>query len=117
MNHEFDCICDDGSGEERAAKIVGLRKLTLQGDFEVVDEMYRQWQERKAKGGSEKIAFQMQDGGDEEDSDLDSDDSYEDEDGDVDMDEAPRLVKAPKQKVLPKVDEEGFTEVLSRKNR
>lgn len=118
MNDEFDVNVEDGSGEEIAAKIVGLRKLTSQGDFAMVDDMYRQWQERKAKGGNTKINFQVVDRGeDDDDTDWDSDDIGEEGDGDVEMDEAPALVKAPKEKVQPKVDDEGFTEVIGKKRK
>lgn len=119
MNDEFDVNVEDNSGEEIAAKIIGLRKLTLQGDFAMVDEMYSKWQERQSKGGGGKISFQHVTKDDEEDdTDWDSDDiDEEDEDGDVEMEEAPSLVKAPKEKIQPKVDEEGFTEVVGRRRR
>ncbi len=119
MNDEFDVNVEDGSGEEISAKIVGLRKLTLQGDFAMVDEMYSKWQERQSKGTGGKINFQhiIRDE-DEDETDWDSDDINDaDEDGDVEMGEAPALVKSPKEKVQPKVDEEGFTEVVGRKRR
>lgn len=119
MNDEFDVNIEDGSGEEIAAKIIGLRKLTLQGDFGMVDEMYSKWQERQSKGSGGKINFQdVSRDEDEDDTDWDSDDiDEEDEDDDVEMGEAPALLKAPKEKVQPKVDDEGFTEVISRKRR
>ena len=117
MNDEFDVNVEDGSAEEIAAKIVGLRKMTSQGDFTMVDDMYRQWQERRSRGGTDKINFQVVDRGDEQDdTDWDSDD-VEDDDEDVDMSDAPSLVKVPKEKIPPKVDEEGFTEVVSRRKR
>jgi pre-rRNA-processing protein TSR2 len=117
MNDEFDVNVEDGSGEEIAAKVVGLRKLILQGDFARVDEMYRQWQERQTKGGSTRIDFQVVERGeDDDDTDWDSDD-MEGEDVDIDMDEAPALVRAPKEKVHPKVDDDGFTEVVGKKRR
>lgn len=120
MNDEFDVNVEDDSGEEIAAKIVGLRKLTLQGDFALVDEMYSKWQERQSKGGGGgKINFQhITRNDDEDDTDWDSDGvEEEDNDGDVEMEEAPPLVKIPKEKVQPKVDDEGFTEVVGRKRR
>ena len=122
MNDEFDVNVEDGSGEEIAAKIIGLRKLTLQGDFAMVDEMYSKWQERQSKrggAGGGTINFQhVTRNGDEDDTDWDSDDIEEgDADDDVEMEDAPSLVKAPKEKVQPKVDEEGFTEVVGRKRR
>ena len=118
MNDEFDVNVEDGSGEEIAAKIVGLRKLTLQGDFALVDEMYQQWQQRQNQRGSGQINFQHVDRDeDEDDTDWDSDDLDEKEDDEVTMGEAPALVKAPKEKIMPRVDEDGFTEVISKKKR
>ena len=115
MNDEFEVNVEDQSGEEIAAKIVGLRKLTLQGDFAMVDEMCREWKQRKSKGGTEKVNFQYMDRGDEQyDTDWDSDDVGE-EGEDMEMEEAPNLVRLPKEKA--KVDEEGFTEVISKKRR
>ena len=121
MNDEFDVNVEDNSGEEVAAKIVGLRKLTLQGDFTMVDDMYSKWQERQSKGGDRKINFQHVTRDDnEDDTDWDSDDiSEEDEkdDNDVEMRDVPTLVKASKEKLQPKIDEDGFTEVVGRRRR
>ena len=119
MNDEFDVNVDDDSGAEIAAKIVGLRKMTLEGDFRLVDAMYSQWLERQKKGG-DKVKMQHVTTNDEDyDTEWDSSDEAS-EDGaeqDVDMDEAPSLVKVPREKVQPKVDDEGFTEVVGRKRR
>ncbi|KAL8824687.1 MAG: hypothetical protein Q9191_004886 [Dirinaria sp. TL-2023a] len=119
MNDEFEINVDDDSGAEIAAKIVGLRKMTLEGDFRLVDAMYSQWVERQKKGG-DKVKMQHIISNDEDyDTEWDSGDG-ESEDGeeeDVDMDEAPTLVKAPREKIRPKVDDEGFTEVIGKKRR
>ena len=118
MNDEFDVNVEDDSGEEIAAKIVGLRKLTLQGDFTMVDDMYSKWQERQSKGAERKTNFQhVTRDDDEDDTEWDSDDIDEEDDDDVEMLDAPALVKAPKEKLQPKIDEEGFTEVVGRKRR
>jgi len=119
MNDEFDVNVEDNSGEQVAAEIVGLRKMTLQGDFQMVDGMYAQWVQRQKKGG-EMVKMQHVVGGEDDDdtaSDSGDEESDEDEDGDVAMDEAPALVKAPKEKVQPKIDDEGFTEVVGKKRR
>ena len=116
MNDEFDINVDDGSGEEIAAKIVGLRKLTLQGNFDMVDEMYRKWQEQQARGGGQAKIQQMQRAEDEDDTDWDSDD-LEDDDGDVGMEDPPLVVKEAKHKVQPQVDDDGFTQVVGRRKR
>ena len=116
MNDEFDVNVQDGSGEEIAAKIVGLRKLTLQGDFAMVDAMYRQWQERNSNGRSGKVNLQYVDQGeDEENTDWDSDD-VEEEDDEI-MEDAPVPERLQRERVQPKVDDEGFTEVMGRRKR
>lgn len=118
MNDEFDVNIDDGSGEETAAKIVGLRKLTSQGDFAKVDEMYLEWQSRKQKTvdkQQEIIQMVTDDYEDEDGTDLDSED--EEVLGDINMEEAPPLVKVSKEKIQPKIDDDGFTEVVNRKRR
>ncbi|KAL8767074.1 MAG: hypothetical protein Q9209_006301 [Squamulea sp. 1 TL-2023] len=114
MNDEFEVNVEDDSGAEVAAKIVGLRKLCAQGDFGMVDEMYEKWRERQAKGG-EKVNFQQVHDVEEDDEGSDSDAAEGDED--VEMGEAPELIKAAKEKIVPKVDEEGFTEVIGKKRR
>ncbi|KAL9019195.1 MAG: hypothetical protein Q9185_003504 [Variospora sp. 1 TL-2023] len=119
MDDEFEVNVEDDSGAEIASKILGLRKLTLQGDFGMVDEMLARWKEMESRGG-ERVRFQQGQGNndgeehEEEDSDRDVE---EEEEEDVDMEEAPPLVNAPKEKVVPKVDDEGFTEVVGKKKR
>ena len=44
-------------------------------------------------------------------------DSEDESDEDEEMQDAPQLVNGPKEKPVPKVDEEGFTEVISKKRR
>lgn len=120
MNDEFDVNVEDGSGEEVAAKMVGLRKLTLQGDFAMVEDMYAKWTERQRKGG-DAVKFQhVARGEDDDDTDWDSGDMDTDEDEeeeDTTMGEAPALAKPPREKVQPRVDDEGFTEVVGKKRR
>ena len=116
LNDNFEVHVDDGSAEEVAAKIIGLRKLTLQGDFALVDEMYTKWQEKQAKGGDKRIAVKQFDGEEDQETDWDSDSSGEDNE-DVEMEEAPDLVQTARTRIIPQVDEEGFTEVVSRKKR
>ncbi|KAL8728095.1 MAG: hypothetical protein Q9166_005620 [cf. Caloplaca sp. 2 TL-2023] len=114
VNDEFEVNVEDDSGAEIAAKILGLRKMCFRGEFEIVDEMYERWRARQAKG-EEKVHFQHVGREDDEEDESDSEEVEEDED--VEMGEAPELAKAPKEKVVPKVDEEGFIEVVGRKRR
>lgn len=119
MIDEFEVNVEDDTGAEIASKILGLRKLTAQGDFGMVDEMLTRWRQRQARG-EERVSFQRGPGEDDDDldgEDDDSDEEIEEDDDDVEMDEAPPIVKAPKEKVVPKVDEEGFTEVVGKKKR
>lgn len=117
MNDEFDVNVDDGSGADIAAQIIDMRKLTHQGNFARVDEMYERWTERQGKHGSTLNFKQMIANDEEGETDWDSDDLEDSADEDQDMVEAPALVKMPKEKVEPKVDEDGFTEVVGKKRR
>lgn len=118
MNDEFEIHIDDGSGEEIAAKIVGLRKLTLQGNFILVDEMLATWQERQNRGG-ETVQFRhFEREEDDEETDWDSDDREDDSAGeDVEIEQVPPLVKIPKGKAQPTVDDDGFIEVVGKRRR
>ncbi len=117
MNDEFGINVEDGSGEEIAAKIVGLRKLALRGDFGMVDEMYQKWQERKAGGGGQVRIQHVEMAENEDDTDWDSADMEDDSDEDMEMEQAPAVVKPEKEKIQPKVDDDGFTEVVGRRKR
>lgn len=118
MNDEFDVNIEDGSGEEIAAKIVGLRKLTLSGDFALVDEMYTKWQERQTKGEG-AIKFQKVDSKEyEDDTDEDSIDMEEGSiDEDVEMGQSRTIVRPSQEKNLPVIDDDGFIEVIGKKKR
>jgi len=116
LNDEFDVNVEDGSAEEVADNILELRRLTLKGDFKLVDEMMARWQEKQRRGG-EKVGMKFVEGDDaEEEVDWDSDgaDQVED-DEDVEMDEAPSLVIAPIDKPPLEIDEDGFTKVVGRR--
>ena len=120
MGDEFEIHIDDGSGEEIAAKIVGLRKLTLQGNFTMVDEMSRKWQERQSRGGGTVHFEHVMKGEDDDDTDWDSDDMEVDinedfADDDAESEQAPKMTKVFRAKVQPKIDDDGFIEVVSKK--
>lgn len=118
MNDEFEIHIDDGSGEEIAAKIVGLRRLTLQGNFTMVDEMFVRWQERQSRGEGMVQFRHVERGEDDDETDWDSDDKEDGSaDEDVEMEQAPPLVKVPREKVQPRVDDDGFIEVVSNRKR
>ena len=118
MNDEFEIVLEDESAQEIAAKIVGLRKLTLQGDFTMVDDMYARWKDRQSRGSGAVMIQHVERDEDEDDTDWDSDDTEEAPDKmDVNMGEAPALVHVPKEKPQPEVDDDGFTKVVSKKKR
>lgn len=115
MDDEFDLNVEDGSAEEIAIQILGFRKSTLAGDFTKIDELLTRWQEKQGRGGDMvNFHYQETEKGDDE-TESDSDEMEEDEsDDDVEMEEP---VKPLKTKVTPRIDEDGFTEVIGRKKR
>ena len=117
MMDEFETRLEDGSPEEVAAKLVGLRKLTLQGEFGLVDEMQRQWEDRQRRGSRAVDVKFVATEEDEDDTDWDSDDLDEEEVEDTEMGEAPDLMKVQKERAIPEVDEDGFTKVIGKKKR
>ena len=139
MEEEFECRVEDGSLGAVSEGILRLRRAALRGEFRDIDRLYDQWRQRQASGGGKIVARAVEaEGGDEDDEDDgEGEDEDEDEDGseeewngiqdeegdvdmdmDMDMDEAPALVvKAPREKVQPEVDKEGFTKVVGRKKR
>ena len=112
MNDEFEVNIEDGSAGEVAERILKERRRCCGGDFGGVEEMLKAWRE---KGGAELVASAVEEEGDEDNEDNEFEDAGED--GDVEMEEAPRLVKAPKEKAVPMVDEDGFTKVVGKKKR
>lgn len=118
MNDEFETNLEDGSGEEVAAKILGLRKLTLDGDFASVDDMYARWEQRQSRGVETVVFKHIETREDEDYTDEGSDElEVEPSDEDVEMKQAPALVYICKEKAQPKVDDEGFMEVVSKRKR
>lgn len=118
MNDEFETNLEDNSGEEVAAKIIGLRKLTLQGNFAMVNDMYSRWEQRQNRG-VETASFKHIGTGEEEDDTGEESDELELEpsEEDVEMEQAPALVQISKKKAQPKADDEGFMEVVSKRRR
>jgi pre-rRNA-processing protein TSR2 len=114
MNDEFDLNVEDGSAEEIAIKIVGFRKSTLAGDFTKIDELLTRWQEKQGRG-EDVVNFHHVETEEEDGTESDSDEMEEDEsDDEVEMGEP---AKPLKEKVVPRTDEDGFTEVIGRRKR
>lgn len=112
MNDEFEVNVEDGSGEPVAELIIKLRKETAQGQFSRVDDMFKKWDEKQKQGGKDQVKFaRVQD--QDDDTDWDSDDMEQDEQ-DAEMHQ-PSI--QPKEKLVPELDEDGFTKVVGRKGR
>jgi pre-rRNA-processing protein TSR2 len=112
MNDEFDVVVDDESAGNVADQIMELKTHTDRGDFAPVQQMWEAWQtksqSKSAAGQFQKVEAQ------DEDQETDDDDESE-EGGDVDMDDAPSLVRAPRERVEPEIDDDGFTKVVGKR--
>ncbi|KAI9702811.1 MAG: hypothetical protein M1836_008025 [Candelina mexicana] len=110
MNDEFEVVVEDGSAAELAREMVRLRGECVGGVFEGVGKLWDRWVGRGGEG-FEGVFRRGEDEGEG------GEDSEEDGNVDVDMGEAPVLVEKEKEKILPEVDEEGFTKVVGKKRR
>lgn len=124
MVDEFEVVVDDGSAAEVAKDTLRIRKDILQkGDISEVEKLRERWVARGGSKGKDAVrslpgVFRKGEDDEGKETDWDSDESDDedaDEDGDVVMDEAPALVRAPKEKPIPEVDEDGFTKVTKKK--
>ena len=120
MSDEFEVEVDDGSVETTAARLIGLRKECLRGNFRKVDEMWQEYRRRReGKEGANVGGLYVQ--GEEVDQDTDGesvDGEDQEDDGDVAMgDTVVETEKIRKERIEPEVDEEGFTKVVGRKKR
>ncbi|KAJ9375141.1 hypothetical protein DTO282E5_125 [Paecilomyces variotii] len=114
MNDEFDVVVDDGSAGDVALQIMEMRAQTQRGEFGEIRAMYEAWKEKMDKKGANAAGLFRKVDARDEDQETDDD---EEEEGDVEMDEAPALTRAPRERVEPEVDEEGFTKVVGKKKR
>ncbi|KAL4750841.1 hypothetical protein BDW72DRAFT_107761 [Aspergillus terricola var. indicus] len=112
MNDEFDVVVDDESAGEVADRIMEIRKMVENGEFDGVRQMWEEWERKAAKKGDTVAGFRRG-----EDQDGETDDDEEDGEEDEEMGEAPALVSAPRERVEPEVDEDGFTKVVGKKRR
>ncbi|KAA8644247.1 hypothetical protein EYZ11_008060 [Aspergillus tanneri] len=116
MNDEFDVVVDDESAASVAVQIMEMKMQTERGEFGAIQEMWETWQRKSAqKGTNAATGFRKVEANDE-DQETDEDDE-DGEEEDVDMGDAPALVRVPKDKVEPEVDEDGFTKVVGKKRR
>ena len=115
MVDEFEVNVDDESGNEVAGNIIRARKGCEVGDFQEVEKLKERFMNRK--GTKMEAMFKKVEDADQ-DTDWETDDSGDDSDdggADVEMENAPQLVKAPKEKPEPQVDEDGFTMVTKKR--
>ena len=115
MNDEFDVVVDDESAGNVATQIMDMKTQTMRGEFGAIQEMWETWQKKSQQKTAASDMFKKVDARDEDqETDAETDES---DGGDVEMDDAPALVRAPREKVEPEVDEDGFTKVVGRKKR
>lgn len=117
MNDEFEINIEDGSGDDIASQIIKLRRLTLEGDFALVDEMYAKWQERQRRG-EEAVRFEYVENGEGlKDGDEDSVDLERSADEDIEMEQNLSTSTSLQAKPQPIMDEDGFIKVVHKKTR
>ena len=114
MNDEFDVVIDDESAGNVAVQIIDMRAQAVRGEFAEIQQMWDTWQ-RKSQAKSASMFKQVESR--EEDQETDDAESDDPDAGDVDMGEAPALVRAPREKVEPEIDDDGFTKVVGKKKR
>ncbi|KAI9724231.1 MAG: hypothetical protein M1828_003976 [Chrysothrix sp. TS-e1954] len=124
MGDEFNCVLEDKSEEEVAARICALRRSTLRGEFGDVERLRSQWQASQSRH-KPKMHFVQRADDDQEGSADDEDMSDEDEDtpggvsitgNEVEMEDAPTLVGSQR-RASPEIDDDGFTKVVGKKKR
>lgn len=118
MNDEFDVVVDDESAAGVAGTIMGMREQVRRGEFGGIQQMWEDWERKSKEKQNAGAMFKRVEDQDQESSDDDDEEEEDEEDGDVEMGEAPELVRAaPREKVEPEVDEDGFTKVVGRRKR
>ncbi|KAL6865836.1 rRNA accumulation- protein [Amphichorda felina] len=118
MVDEFDINVDDDSGVEVAGQIIRARTQCATGQLDEYNSLKERFMNRKGMK-VEQMFKRIEDSN--QDTDWETDDSEDDDEddesggADVNMDEAPPLVKVPKEKAEPEVDEDGFTKVTRKR--
>ncbi|PLB41337.1 pre-rRNA-processing TSR2 family protein [Aspergillus candidus] len=111
MNDEFDVVVEDESAAPVAARIMEMKGAVERGETEGIKEMWAEWEKKAASKADVVAGFKR---GEDEEGETDDE---EDEEDDVDMGDAPQLVRAPRERVEPEVDEDGFTKVVGKGKR
>ncbi|KXG48235.1 Pre-rRNA-processing protein TSR2 [Penicillium griseofulvum] len=109
MNDEFDVAVDDESAADVADMIMELKAQTDRGEFGTIQQMLEKFQ-KKSQNRSAASQFQRVEAADE-----DQETDEESEEGDVEMGDAPNLVRAPRERAEPEIDDDGFTKVVGKR--
>ncbi|CDM34638.1 hypothetical protein DTO013E5_6566 [Penicillium roqueforti] len=109
MNDEFDVAVDDESAADVADMIMELKTQTDRGEFGTIQQMLEKFH-KKSQNRSAASQFQRVETADE---DQETDDESEEED--TEMGEAPELVRAPRERAEPEIDDDGFTKVVGKR--
>lgn len=115
MQDEFECNVEDDSEVEVARTILRLKQTLMERDMSEIRALEGRWANR----GSMKHEVKVIDNGPQEEVDEDEEEFEGFSDSDEEMAEAPTQSarSAPKEKVEPEVDDDGFTKVPMRKKK
>ncbi|TID20869.1 gb [Venturia nashicola] len=113
MQDEFEVAVEDGTSTIVAVRVMAIWEETGDGNFSTVDRLHAEWQERKNRQTQAVSVQNVEPEAASEDGDSVDDES---DDDDVEMGDAPALVPA-RERIRPVVDEDGFTQVVSKKKR
>lgn len=111
MNDEFDVVIDDESAAIVATEIMELKQYTDRGNFAEIQAMWEVYQRKSQQKSASAAMFKKVDAQDE---DQETDEESDEED-DVEMGDAPALVRAPREKAEPEIDDDGFTMVKKKR--
>lgn len=110
LQDEFDVNVEDESEVEVARTIIGLKKTLAEQDLSFAQDLERRFRNK----GKMKVDIRVEEREEEVD-----DEEWDglDDDGDMDMDAPPLVPAKPKEKIVPEVDEDGFTKVVGKKKK
>jgi pre-rRNA-processing protein TSR2 len=108
MNDEFDVAVDDESAADAADMIMELKAQTDHGEFSIIQEMLETYQKKSQNRAAAAGQFQRVEA-------ADDDQETDGEEDDEEMGEAPTLVRTPRERAEPEIDDDGFTKVVGKK--
>lgn len=111
MGDEFECNVEDESEAAVAGDILKVRsRLVAERNLQAAQEVEQRWRNRGSMKHDKVVVQEIDQDADEEE--------FEGFGDDDEMEDAPPLVsvqRAPKEKVIPEVDDDGFTKVVGKK--